>query len=55
MNWRLFAYGFWCLAIVSGYVGAASYGYSPFADGGRSAFRTGGVGGVGGYYGPAHK
>lgn len=43
-----FFYGAWSLGIVSLFLGASVYGYSPFADGGRSAVRSG-------LYGPTHK
>jgi len=49
MGWRIFLYGLWCLGILGSYLAASVVGYSPFADGGRSAFRSGA------YYGPTHK
>ncbi|WP_380875245.1 hypothetical protein ACFB49_03890 [Sphingomonas sp. DBB INV C78] len=48
MGWRTFLYGLWCLGIVGAYLAAAVVGYSPFADGGRSAVRSA-------MYGPTHK
>lgn len=48
MGWRLFLYGAWCLGIVGSFLTASVVGYSPFADGGRSALRTAA-------YGPTHK
>ncbi len=32
-----FLYGLWCLGVLALYVAAASQGYSPFADGARTA------------------
>jgi len=48
MSRGAFLYGLWCLAIVGLFLGASVYGYSPFANGGRSAIRSG-------VYGPSHK
>lgn len=45
-----FLYGLWSLGIIGSFMMASSYGYSPFADGGRSAVRAGGI-----YTGPTHK
>jgi len=43
-----FLYGVWSLAIVGVFLAASIFGYSPFADGGRSPV-------VAGVYGPSHK
>ena len=43
-------YALFCLAVVALYFFAARAGYSPFADGGRSAFFY-----TRGGYGPQHK
>jgi hypothetical protein len=48
MNRGTFLYGAWSLGIVGLFLASAFYGYSPFADGGRSAIRSG-------VYGPTHK
>lgn len=48
MSRGLFLYALWCLAIVGLFVTATLFAYSPFADGGRAAPRTG-------VYGPTHK
>lgn len=44
-------YALFCLAVVALYFVTARAGWSPFADGGRSAFFYT----RGGYYGPQHK
>ena len=48
MSRSSFLYALWCMAVLGLYLFAASRGYSPFADGGRTAgaYRA---------YGPHHK
>lgn len=48
MDNRTFLYGLWTILIVGMFAGATFYGYSPFADGGRTTARAG-------VYGPTHK
>lgn len=48
MSSGAFFSGAWSLAVVGLFLLASIYGYSPFADGGRSAA-------VAGVYGPSHK
>lgn len=43
-----FLYALWCLAIVVAYGASTTFGYSPYADGGRPIFVHGGSG-------PQHK
>lgn len=43
-----FLYGLWSLGVIGLFLVTSFYGYSPFADGGRSAIRSG-------IYGPTHK
>lgn len=42
-----FLYALWCLMVIGLFLAASSQGYSPFADGGRSAAVRS--------YGPTHK
>lgn len=48
MSRSSFLYALWCLGVLGLYLAAASQGYSPLADGGRTAsgYRA---------YGPTHK
>ncbi|MFC3441172.1 hypothetical protein ACFOKF_08170 [Sphingobium rhizovicinum] len=48
MSRSSFLYALWCLGVLALYLAAAAQGYSPFADGGRTAgaYRA---------YGPTHK
>lgn len=48
MRASVILYAFWSLLIAIGFVVAALYAYSPFADVHQSQGRTG-------YYGPNHK
>ncbi|WP_196221840.1 hypothetical protein [Sphingobium sp. CAP-1] len=48
MSGSRFLYALWCLGVIALYLAAASQGYSPFADGGRTA-------GAARAYGPTHK
>ncbi|EQB29683.1 hypothetical protein [Sphingobium ummariense] len=48
MSRGTFLYALWCLGVLGLYLAAASQGYSPFADGGRTA-------GAARAYGPTHK
>lgn len=48
MKISTFLYAFWCLGVIGLYLIAAGQGYSPFADGGRTAA-------IHGAYGPTHK
>lgn len=48
MEGRTFFYALWSLGVVGLFLGATSFAYSPFADGGRVTPR-------GGIYGPTHK
>lgn len=43
-----FFFGLWCLCVAALFIVTAIFGYSPFAQGGRSAARVGA-------YGPTHK
>ena len=48
MERSTFYYALWSLLIAGLFTGATFYGYSPFADGGRTAPGAG-------LYGPTHK
>ncbi|MBA4755408.1 MAG: hypothetical protein H2050_11310 [Sphingobium sp.] len=48
MSRSSFLYALWCLGVLGLYLTAAAQGYSPFADGGRTA-------GAARAYGPTHK
>ena len=48
MSKGTFLYALWCLGTLGLFLTAASQGYSPFADGGRSTI-------LGRVYGPTHK
>jgi len=48
MSRSIFLYALWCLGVLGLFLAASSQGYSPFADGARSAA-------VHGAYGPNHK
>ncbi|WP_010543245.1 hypothetical protein [Sphingomonas elodea] len=60
MDTRSFLYALWSIVVLGLFLLAAVYGWSPFAEGGRSRTSyayggSGGHGGHGGYYGPNHK
>ena len=48
MEGRTFFYALWSLGVVGLFLGATTFAYSPFADGGRVSPRAG-------VYGPTHK
>jgi len=43
-----FFFGLWCLLIAAAFLAAGIFGYSPFAQGGRTGMRASA-------YGPTHK
>lgn len=58
MNRGAFFFGMWCLLVAGGFAFASLSGYSPFADGQRTASAARGPGGVfigPGARGPRHK
>ncbi len=60
MDRRSFLYALWSIGILGLFLAATSYGWSPFADGGRrtdgAGYSSGGHGGGHAvFYGPHHK
>ncbi|UYY77859.1 hypothetical protein [Sphingomonas sp. R1] len=59
MDRRSFLYALWSIGILGLFLAATSYGWSPFAEGGRTdsaAYSSGGHGGDHAvFYGPHHK